>query len=59
MSQFASKWNNNRGPGISDKVREVIRTDGPLKPRLDNAIKQIRTQIIKLDQTNNRLKESL
>lgn len=57
MSHFTSKWSNNRGPGISDKVREVIRTDGPLKPRLDNAIKQIRTQIIKLDQTNNRLKD--
>ena len=57
MSQFASKWNNNRGPGISDKVRDVIRTDSPLKPRLDNAIKQINIQITKLDQTNNRLKD--
>ncbi len=57
MSQFASKWNNNQGSGISDRVREIIRTDGPLKPRLDNAIKQIRIQVIKLDQTNNRLKE--
>ena len=57
MSQFASKWNNDRGPGISDKVRDVIRTDSPLKPRLDNAIKQINIQITKLDQTNNRLKD--
>lgn len=57
MSQFTSKWNNEHRPGISDKIKEVIRTDKePIKPKLEYAVRQINTQITKLDQTSQKLK---
>jgi division protein CdvB (Snf7/Vps24/ESCRT-III family) len=40
-----------------DKVKEVIRADKePVKPKLEQAVRQIRTQIVKLDQTSGKLK---
>ena len=57
MSHFASRWNNERTPGFSDKVKEVIRADKePVKPKLEQAVRQIKTQIVKLDQTSGKLK---
>jgi len=57
MSHFTSKWNNEKTPGFSDKVKEVIRADkGPVKPKLEQAVRQIKTQIVKLDQTSEKLK---
>ena len=56
MSQFSTKWNNNRGPGLSDRVKEVIKPEGPVKPKLEQAVRQIKTQITKLDQTSLKLK---
>ena len=47
MSQFSTKWNNNRGPGLSDRVKEVIKPEGPVKPKLEQAVRQIKTQITK------------
>ena len=55
MSQFSTKWNNNRGPGLSDRVKEVIKPEGPVKPKLEQAVRQIKTQITKLDQTSLKL----
>ena len=57
MSHFASRWNNEKTPGFSDKVKEVIRADKePVKPKLELAVRQIKTQIVKLDQTSGKLK---
>ena len=56
MSQFSTKWNNSRGPGLSDRVKEVIKPEGPVKPKLEQAVRQINTQITKLDQTSLKLK---
>ena len=56
MSQFSTKWNNNRGPGLSDRVKEVIKPEGPVKPKLEQAVRQIKTQTTKLDQTSLKLK---
>ena len=57
MSHFGQRWNNERTPGFSDKVKEVIRADKePVKPKLEQAVRQIKTQIVKLDQTSGKLK---
>jgi len=57
MSQFASNWEKSNGGGFSEKVRGSIQNPGPLKPRLDMAVRQIQVQVAKLDGTCARLRE--
>ncbi|MBI2183553.1 MAG: hypothetical protein HYU39_01190 [Thaumarchaeota archaeon] len=57
MSQFASKWDRPRTEGLGIRVKEAVRPAGPLKPRLEGAIRQIQVQVSKLDSTTTRLRE--
>jgi len=57
MSNFGQKWVKEQKPGMGDKVKEAIRPSGPLKPRLEDAIRAINTQVARLDGTSTKLKE--
>ncbi|MGB9727296.1 MAG: Snf7 family protein [Nitrososphaeria archaeon] len=57
MSKFEEKWVREQKPGMGDRVREAIRPSGPLKPRLEDAIRAIQTQIARLDAMATKLKE--
>lgn len=57
MSQFATKWTKPSGQGFSERVKEAVRPAGPLKPRLEQATRQIQIQIAKLDATSTKLRE--
>ena len=57
MSNFGQKWVKEQKPGMGDKVKEAIRPSGPLKPRLEDAIRAIQTQVARLDATSTKLKE--
>ncbi|MGQ9780854.1 MAG: Snf7 family protein [Nitrososphaeria archaeon] len=57
MSNFQQKWVKEQKPGMGDKVREAIRPSGPLKPRLEDAVRAIQTQVARLDATSTKLKE--
>jgi division protein CdvB (Snf7/Vps24/ESCRT-III family) len=57
MSQFADKWEKNQATGFTTRVRDSVRTPGPLKPRLDLAVRQIQVQTAKLDATSTKLRE--
>jgi division protein CdvB (Snf7/Vps24/ESCRT-III family) len=57
MSQFASKWEKSNSAGITSRVRESVKNPGPLKPRLDLAVRQIQVQVAKLDATSSKLRE--
>jgi len=57
MPQFADRWSKSSSPTIGERVKETIRPAGPLKPRLDAAIRQIQVQISKLDSTTTRFKD--
>src|SRR5579863_2312749 len=57
MSQFASKWEKSNTAGITSRVRESVKNPGPLKPRLDLAVRQIQVQVAKLDATTSKLRE--
>lgn len=54
MSGLSKKWEAKNEPSVGAKVKEAIRPPGPLKPRLDNAMRRIDVQVQKLDQTSNR-----
>ena len=53
--KFAKKW----GDGVDDtplssKIKDAVRPPGPLKPRLDFAVKRMEMQIQKLDKAADR-----
>lgn len=57
MSQFATKWTKPAGSGFGERVKEAVRPAGPLKPRLEQAVRQIQIQVAKLDATSTKLRE--
>jgi division protein CdvB (Snf7/Vps24/ESCRT-III family) len=57
MSTFAGKWEKPNTQSFGTRVKESVRNPGPLKPRLDLAVRQIQVQVAKLDSTTNKLRE--
>jgi division protein CdvB (Snf7/Vps24/ESCRT-III family) len=57
VSEFSKKWVAPSEGGFGDKVKESVRPAGPLKPRIDAAVRNIQVQISKLENTSNRMKE--
>jgi len=55
--EFAKKWSTPQGEGMGERIRSAVRPAGPLKPRIEQATRQLQMQITKLDTTANRLKE--
>src|SRR5271169_451893 len=49
MSQFSNNWDNKKTPGIGSRIIGKFNNPGPLKPRLDQATRQIQTVMAKLD----------
>jgi division protein CdvB (Snf7/Vps24/ESCRT-III family) len=53
--RFAKKWEDNRsGQPITNRIKAAVRPPGPLKPRLDTAVRRLEMQIQKLDQAGER-----
>lgn len=52
---FAKKW-ESRGneSSFTDSLREVVRPQPPLKPRMDFAVRRLELQVNKLNQTSER-----
>ncbi len=57
MSQFTNRWDKRNNQSFTSKVRESVRSPGPLKPRLDLATRQIQVQVAKLDATVAKLRD--
>lgn len=49
MANLQKTWTRPQTPTLSEKIDSTIRPKGPLKPRIQNATKQLRPQIKKLD----------
>ncbi|MEM2098142.1 MAG: Snf7 family protein [Candidatus Bathyarchaeia archaeon] len=53
--RFAKKWESKRSEQpFTDRIKETVKPPGPLKPRLDFAVRRIELQIQKLDQATER-----
>ena len=57
MSDLQNKWNKQQKPGITDKINDTFNPKGALKPKIQNGIKQLQTQITKLDSMIVKLNE--
>jgi division protein CdvB (Snf7/Vps24/ESCRT-III family) len=57
LTQLKDKWTKQPQPGITEKISDVVKPKGPLKPRVQTAIKKLSLQISKLDNMLTKLKE--
>ncbi|MCD6511422.1 MAG: hypothetical protein J7K45_02370 [Thaumarchaeota archaeon] len=57
MADFTSKWSKGYELTFGERIKGAIKPAGPLKPRLEQAIRQIQVQIAKLDTAAAKLKE--
>ena len=56
--RFAKKWENRRNAQpFTDRIKETVKPPGPLKPRLDFAVRRIELQVQKLDQATDRFSQ--
>jgi len=56
--KFAQRWEERElGTPLATRVKETVRPPGPLKPRLDFAIRRIELQIQRLEQATDRFSE--
>jgi division protein CdvB (Snf7/Vps24/ESCRT-III family) len=57
MSQFSNNWDSKKSPGIGSRIIGRFNNPGPLKPRLDEATRQIQTVMAKLDSAIFKLRD--
>jgi division protein CdvB (Snf7/Vps24/ESCRT-III family) len=57
LTQLEDKWAKQPQPGITEKINDVIKPKGALKPRVQMAIKKLSLQISKLDSMLLKLQE--
>ncbi|MDI6847116.1 MAG: Snf7 family protein [Candidatus Bathyarchaeia archaeon] len=56
--RFAKKWEERRDEQtFTERIKETVRPPGPLKPRLDIAVRRIELQVQKLDQASERFSQ--
>ena len=49
MANFQKTWSRPPTPTVSEKIGSAIRPPGPLKPRIQSAVKLLQPQVKKLD----------
>lgn len=57
MTGFQNKWSKPPTPGLTERINDTLKPKGPLKPRVQTAIKRLQGQISKLDNMLTKLKE--
>ena len=53
--EFSNKWMKSSSPGFSSRVKTAVRPEGPIKPRLETAVKSLENQISKLQNASAKL----
>jgi division protein CdvB (Snf7/Vps24/ESCRT-III family) len=58
MTGFDKNWSNNHGKAsASDKLKDTLRPQGPLKPKIEMAVNKLQLQTSKLDTMITKLNE--
>src|SRR5579885_3470149 len=57
MTTFTNNWQKPMTPSIGERINDVVKPKGALKPRLETGIKRLQTQIAKLDGMITKLKQ--
>ncbi|MGH9909430.1 MAG: Snf7 family protein [Nitrososphaerales archaeon] len=57
MSGFSKNWTRSDNRGVSEKIRDTVKPQGPLRPRLDSASNRLQAQIQKMDNMLAKMRE--
>jgi len=57
MSKFANNWAKQETQGVTSKIRDAVKPQGALKPRIQNAVNKLQLQVSKMDTMLARLQE--
>lgn len=57
MSNFSKNWTKSDNRGIGEKVRDTVKPQGPLRPRLETASNRLQAQIQKMDTMLAKMRE--
>jgi division protein CdvB (Snf7/Vps24/ESCRT-III family) len=57
MTNFQNSWSKPPTPSVSERINDVIKPKGSLKPRIEQAVKKLQNQISKLDGMLTKLKQ--
>ena len=57
MSKFATNWAKQETQGVTSKIRDAVKPQGALKPRIQNAVNKLQLQVSKMDIMLARLQE--
>ena len=57
MTGFEKNWSNHNRVSASEKLKESLKQQGPLKPRIETAVNKLHLQTSKLDTMIGRLNE--
>ena len=59
LANFASRWQKPESSdgGVGSRIRDSLKSSEPIKPKLDQAARQIQAQVAKLDQASSKLRE--
>ncbi|MEO9308723.1 MAG: Snf7 family protein [Nitrososphaera sp.] len=57
MANFEKNWARQETSGIADKIKDSVKPQGALKPRIQTAVNKLQLQISKMDSMLNKLHE--
>ena len=57
MTSFDKTWARQESQGVASKLREAVKPQGALKPRIQTAVNKLQVQISKMDSMLTRLQE--
>jgi len=57
MTGFDKTWTRPESVGITEKLRETVKPQGALKPRIEQAVNKLQGQISKMDSMLGKLRE--
>ncbi len=57
MTEFSSKWVKKDDRGMGNRVKEALKPQGPLRPRVEQAMNRIQLQIQKIDSMLAKMRE--
>ena len=57
MTSFDKTWARQETQGMTGKIRDAVKPQGALKPRIQNAVNKLQVQISKMDSMLTKLRE--
>jgi division protein CdvB (Snf7/Vps24/ESCRT-III family) len=57
MPSFEKTWARQETQGVTGKIRDAVKPQGALKPRIQNAVNKLQVQISKMDSMLTKLRE--